>query len=345
MANVKYNFPTSEQIRLLTSVESFVSDRLVATKLLPVDVDNFRQSPTAISWDILEPTRGLTTLSALDADPVLISQRGIQNRTARPLYFMNSISIPNSQLLNMRKLGQSEVRDATDSVLRAIDQLSRRTSALIEYANVQALTGVLSIDGVTVDYDFAASHKPVCGTTSGYGTVWTSTASAKPVEDIRRAAATLNGSGAAEIEIYASIEAINTMLATNEIQSLLDGVGSLRTLSPEGFALDAPAMLGNGISRIVVSNNYFTDESGTPAAFFPANKIFLVGRAPGVELGCFASTPSLANGGLDGARGGPFVYTTDHTNEPKPEILVTGGIYGLPVIYRPDMVCCLQISA
>lgn len=345
MANVKYTFPTDSQVKLLTTVESFISDRLVATKLLPVNADDFRQSPSAISWDVLGPVCGLTSLSALDADPVLISQRSIKTCTARPLYFKESVSIPESQLLQMRKLGRSDVRDATDSVLRAIDQLSKRTSALVEYANAQALTGTLTIGDLTVDYGFAASHKPVCGTTSGYGAAWTSTASAKPVEDIRKAAATLNGSGAAEIEIYASIEAINTMLATNEIQSLIDGVGSLRTQSPEGFALDAPAMLGNGISRIVLSNNYYTDESGTPAAFFPANKIFLVGRAPGVELGCFASTPSLDNGGLDGARGGPFVKTTDRTNEPKPEIVVTGGIYGLPVIYRPDMICCLQISA
>ena len=96
---------------------------------------------------------------------------------------------------------------------------------------------------------------------------------------------------------------------------------------------------------MILSNQYYADENGDPAAFFPSNKVFLVGRAPGVQLGCFASTPSLDNGGLDGAKGGPFVKTTDFTDRPRPEIIVTGGIYGLPVLYRPDMVTCLQISA
>ena len=345
MANITYTFPQLSQIKILADVKTFISDRLVATKLLPVNVDDFNQSPAAVTWDILEPTRGLTSLSALDADPVLITQRGIKTMTAQPLYFKESVSIPESQLINMRKPGRSDVRDATDAVLRAIAQLSDRTSALVEYANASALTGTLSIGPVTVDYGFSASHKPVCGTTSGYGPVWTTTATATPIEDIRKAAATLNGSGAAEIEIYASVEAINALLATEEIQDILQGVGTLRSMSAEGFALEAPALLGAGITRIVLSNQYYSDDNGNPAAFFPANKIILVGRAPGVQVGCFASTPSLDNGGLDGARGGPFVKTTDYTDRPRPEIIVTGGIYGLPVIFRPDMITCLQISA
>lgn len=342
---IQYTFPSLELIKHLVDVKTFISDDLVATKLLPIDTDTFANSPSAVTWDVLEPTRGLTSLSALDADPILINQRAIKTISAAPLYFKECVSIPESQLINMRKPGRNDVRDATDSVLRAIAQLSERVSALVEYANASALTGTLNIGHVSVDYGFATDHKPVCGTTSGYGPVWTSANSATPIEDLRRAAKTIYGTGAREIEVYASLEAINTLLSTKEIKDVLIGTRNIQALSAEGFAEAAPAILGAGITKMILSNQYYADENGDPAAFFPSNKVFLVGRAPGVQLGCFASTPSLDNGGLDGAKGGPFVKTTDFTDRPRPEIIVTGGIYGLPVLYRPDMVTCLQISA
>lgn len=339
-----YNFPAASRIKAVIDKHSYDENKFVASQIFSLDTDRFNDSPDLIKWDVIEQPTGYTNLTAMDADPQLVQQRAISTKTARPLFFKDCIAIPESQLTLMRRPG-SDVRDATDMVLRASAQLNDRAKTLVEMACAQALSGSLNIGGFTYDYDFDASHLPVCGTTSGYGPAWTTVASATPIEDLRKAAATLNGSGATEIEVIASREALAKMVATNEVKDLLKQSNVVLNLSPENFALQIPSIVGSGISRVIVADQYYRDASGAAVSFFADNQVYLVGRAMGQEVGVFASTPSIYNGGVDGARGGFFLQIIDKTEDPKPQILVVGGIYGLPVIFRPDMITALTISA
>lgn len=337
-----YQFPTQSMITALADQHAFDRERFVTMDLLPVDGESFNQSPADVMWDVIEPTRGLTALSAYDADPVLIDQRPIVTKHYPPLVFRDAIRIGERQLIEMRRPGSSVERDVDGMIYRAVNQLSNRVDALIEATTFKALSGSLTFGNTTVDYEFTAAQTPNVATTTGYtGEYWDST-DANIRADIDKAMEQLQGKGIGKVVMLADWSVYGLMSQNEQFIKGFYGSPSAGSIGARKLVTMLPDYLGCGITEARMSSEAYIDDGGNTTPFADPTKVYLVGLPAEGQLGVWASTPSTYNGG----KGGRFIMIEDHSaDRVVPHVNLVGGIFGLPVLYQPGCVVCMQVLA
>lgn len=340
-----FNFPSQAIVTHLVDKHSFDPAYFITPSFLPVDAASFLQSPTLIEWDVLEPTQGMTRLSALDADPEVVGRRVRKTKTCPPLYFRESMQIGEAELINARKLGSNLERAGEDLVIDAVFSLNRRIDTMIERYNFMALSGQVIADNVTIDYDFETKQTPDVKNTAGYGGYyWTDHTNGAVIDDIYRAVEALDGTGYTSITMIASREVMAMIARNNQVKDLLAGSAYVNQIGTQNLVTMLPQLLGAGIDDIRVSTQYYVDENGNAQPFADKNKLYLIGKAPGQQLGCFASTPNIYSDVQD-AKAGRFARVFYHETDPVPRVTITGGIFGAPVLYRPDFCVCMKVAA
>lgn len=339
-------FPSQQMVQGYVDRWSFDRARFISPRL-GIELDDTSQlnSPAAIVYDVLAATEGMTLVSAMDADPLIIAPRKISTVTHEPLYFKEMRLIGEKQITNARMLGRQDMR-AGDALIRAaVDQINIRIDTLLEWSIMQMLTGTLKVAGRDrVDYGMPESNKINTGVTTGYSGYWSS-ASATPIDDIRKAAELLRYKGASGIKLVVdqSIMARISTLCTDILKQSTLAV----SLGPEKIAELLPGILGCGIDEVIMNTQGFRDEDGKGKSFIPDGYVFLVGMSMDGPVGAWRSTPTAyksdANGNFQCGR---FVnihnlYAESRGTIPKVEVI--GGIYGLPVLYRPDLVVAMKV--
>lgn len=110
-----------------------------------------------------------------------------------------------------------------------------------------------------------------------------------------------------------------------------------------------PGLLGCGINRVVIGTQGYADDNGETRSFVPQGYCFLVGQLrEGEPIGAFRSVPNLYSGIGADAKAGRFVVVDNafaRTGGVIPKVTITAGIYGLPVLYRPDLVVAMKVTA
>lgn len=346
MADFNLQFPSQEMINTYVRKHTFDKTYFVAPQIgiEEDDVSNL-SSPAAIMWDVLEPTQGMTKASALDADPKVIKQRVRKTMAYKPLYFRECFELGESQLTNARRLGSSVERAGMDLVYDVVDQANERIDTRIEQTSLEMLTGTLQVDGAErVDYGFTNAQKPNVSSTSGYCGHYWDNASADPIADIRKATEVLLYKGAKGITLVADVSVMKYISQRNV--DLLKQSQFAVQVGPETLRDLLPGIIGCGVTKVVMGNQGFVNEQGNGQSFIPAGKCFLVGQLRnGEKIGAWRSVPSIYNG-VDDARGGRFVRIDNELERSGgcvPRITVTAGIYGLPVLYRPDLVVAMKV--
>ena len=337
-----YTFPTQSMITKLADSHAYDKERFQTLDLLPVDGDSFNQSPALVSWDVIAPTKGLTAVSDFDAEPNLIDQRAITTKQAAPLVFRDAIKIGEKQLIQMRRPGSSVERDGDGMIYRAVNQLNNRIDSLVEATAFMAFSGSMTMGGTTVDYGIPAANKPNVATSTGYAGEYWDDADADIRKDINKAMECFRGKGVSRVIMLADWSVYALMSRNAKFIQGFYGSPNAGEIGSNKLVSLLPDFLGCGISEARMSSEAYIDDNGNSVPFAPGNKMFLVGLPAEGELGAWASTPNTYNGG----KGGRFLVIDDHSADRSvPYVNVIGGIMGIPVLYRPDCVVCMQVLA
>lgn len=340
-------FPSQEMVQGYVDKWVFDKERFISPRLgIELDETSQINSPAAVVYDVLEATEGMTLVSAMDADPQIIEPRRVDTVRLEPLYFKEMRLIGEKQITNARMLGRQDMR-AGDALIRsAVDQINVRIDTLLEWSTLQMLTGSLKVaDRPRVDYQMPAANKVDTKTSAGYSGYWTADTS-KPIEDLRKAAELLRYKGAAGIKLV--IDQSTMSLISKQATDYLKQSTLAVSLGPEQIAELLPGMLGCGIDEVIMNTQGYRDSKGRGRSFIPEGYCFLVGMSLDGPIGAWRSTPTAyksdANGNFQCGR---FVnihnlYAESRGTVPKVEVI--GGIYGIPVLYRPDLVVSLKVS-
>lgn len=337
-----YQFPTQSMVTKLADSHAYDKSRFVTQDLLPIDSENFNNSPALVSWDVIAPAKGLTALSDFDTEPNLVDQRAIENKQAAPLVFRDAIRIGEKQLIQMRRPGSSVERDGDGMIYRAVNQLNTRIDSLIEATAFKAFSGTLTMGNTVVDYGIPNANKPNVATTQGYTGEYWDDADADIRFDINKAMACLQGKGVSKVVMLADWSVYALMSRNEKFIKGFYGSPNAGEIGSNKLVALLPDFLGCGISEARMSSEAYIDDAGNTVPFADPHNLYLIGLPAEGELGNWASTPNTYNGG----KGGRFLVIDDHSaDKAVPFVNVIGGIMGLPVLYRPDCVVCMQVLA
>jgi hypothetical protein len=343
-----FNFPSQEMITRLVDKHAFDDTDLISPRFMPVDTTSALNSPKLVVWDVLEPAKGMTKTSAYGADPDIVEMRTSATKAAAPLIFRESVLIGEDRLINARKLGSQFERAGEDLVVDAVYGANQRIDARIEKLNFQALSGRIVENGITlVDYDFTAKQLPDVASDPGYGGYyWSDHEHATAISDIYKAVQAFRGTGYKNVTMIAGQNVMNALAMNAQVKSLLAGSAFVNQIGTENLVSFLPQILPARVNEIISTDACYPDEeTDEPVPFADPSLCYLIASAPGQQLGAFVSTPHLYSGIGADVEAGRFMKVNYHEQEDVPKVTITSGIFGVPVLYRPDFVVCMKVMA
>lgn len=122
----------------------------------------------SVQWDVVRGARQVAKPNIPNSEAHIVPKLGVSRESATFVYLREKKVFEPTTLHWLRTPGQLAARNAEKAVLREITDLNNRFDQFVEWACWQALTGIAVFDyedvRTTVDYKFAASHKPTVAT-------------------------------------------------------------------------------------------------------------------------------------------------------------------------------------
>lgn len=297
--------------------------------------------------DVVDAPTGMTRAHALGSDPKIIKGLGSRRREYRTGHWKETRRWNEQELLETRQLGTFSERAGRDLVNQGAIQLDNRLEVRKEWLRWQALTnGIIEIDedGVqyTVDLGVPAANKIDL---TGVGEIpWSDHANANPVKDLLEMIQLFIGTGARPGTMY-----YNQVVAADLVQNaVLRDLLKQSTMIAQLNETNLPQVLKMLIPRLdfVQYDQGWADEDKDFHFFVPNSHVVITGiGAPGEQMGDFASTISLHNGGVDNPQPGKFSIMEDHSQKEKnPYIDLTVGQYGLPRLFHPNWIVSAKVA-
>jgi hypothetical protein len=243
-----------------------------------------------------------------------VAKQGYQtNRFETPMIRMKDTTTLED--LEVRVMGEqlqnSGMTRADRSIIRMAETMADFGSMIdrrIEWMCAKALfTGKIPVvgEGINDEIDFEFTNVASCGSTAGYGVVWSTSATAKPLADLEKAqlACTQKGYRKPDICLMAR-DAFNEFIAC---ASLKDVVNSLNSQ----IAIMAPQVLPSGMTycgvirslnlSIYVYDEWFMDDTdNTEKPMVPDGQVLLISSTAGftIYFGEMAVADPNQNGGI-----------------------------------------------
>lgn len=321
----------------------------IGASLLPLNTQDFNESPSSISYDILAPSHGITHATTLDADPRLVAPRKLSTKTVRPGYWREKKCIGERDLIKTRWVGpQDRERAGSRLIMHEMQELDLRVESLIEYTRWRALHGELAIndEGVvrTIDYEIPAANK--IDVSDGDGEYWGKNG-ADPIADIQNALDRFEATDVESVDIYYNRSVAKLLAQDSVVRDLVKQSSTVTRVGTSNVGSLLVELVGEVASMNTYNRGYYDAETRKLKKFIDDGVVILVGRGPANEpLGEWASTPSLHNGGIDNATGGKFPMVDYRgLEDAPPHIDLINGIFGLPVIYHPERIVVMRVQA
>lgn len=332
------------------------------SKYLP----SITQPTSEIFVDIVEATGGLTNEHLPGTNPKIIQSFGTRTDVFSPAYYKEEILYNESQILNLRKLGDNgrNARGIQEYIELSLDQLNRRIEARIEKQRWDALfNGGWSFMDKTISFNVPSGNRAL-----PVGAVWSldgvsANNSANPVADLRYWIM----SGYAPFRKYQISKLVmngNTarwILENENTRQYLTSYGANAKMS--GYDVNTVLnFLIPGVPEVDVYNGWYQTETvgaenqivvSDAIQFIPDGYIFFeVSNLPGNDkIGDFVQTIQLADGTIETPGVGKFVLVEDCTRPgsrggpANPFISLLGGVYGGTRLSRPfDLLTAKVIS-
>jgi len=155
---------------LLGVIEQFTKPEnlLGINDLMGADRGQSSPDPTVV-YDIIRANRDRAKPNVPNAEAHVISQLGVGQIAASLIYMRDKKVFSPTTMRWLRLPGTVAEKNATQAVLREIQDLDNRFNKFAEYVIWQAFTtGTLVYSGggvqINIDYQFAGTHKPTAGT-------------------------------------------------------------------------------------------------------------------------------------------------------------------------------------
>ena len=313
--------------------------------ILPIDTTRNNNSPIKIKWDILGASNGLLSAHALNTEATLVSKKRLKTKEMKTAFWKEKMVFDEEDLLTLRGIGANfQRRYAMEMIAEGMADLRSRLWSRVEYLIWQCLLGTLtfSSNGVirSIDYEIPGGNK------FNAAVKWATIATANPIVDIQTMEAVFAQYGATLKTIYMNKKNVTRMAQNTAIQTLVRNSQAVLQIG-EAQVANLAMQLAGVSGTIKVYDKGYNNSSGTFTRFLPDEKVIFVAEGPARlgKLGRFQSTPSLYNGGIEGATGGEFMVPIDHSNdEDNPFYALVSGIYGLPVLVKPMWVGVLTVD-
>ena len=334
--------------QLITEVISeFQPDpsRYMGLSMCPMDTTSHNNSPKIISWDILGAGGGMTQAHSLGANPRMVKQTSLKTKTMRTAYWKEFIRLDEDDLLSVRNVGPKfQERAAEMLVMKSVNRLDNRLFTRMEWLIWQMFSGTLTLNenGVvrTINYAIPAGNMVTAAP------LWSSIATANPVRDIQDWAKKFSDIGTVLDVVKINLATAILLSQNTTVQALVQNHSTVLQIGVYNVGQLIMTLAGVP-GRIEIYDEGYLDDSLTFTRFIPNGKAYLFAKqVPDQGPFCkFISTPSLYNGGINGATGGRFVRTKDETeNIHKAFYDVMMGLYGLPVMYHPEWVIVATVA-
>ncbi len=162
----------------------------------------------------------------------------------------------------------------------------------VEWMCAQALfTGKIPVKGEDVDYeiDFGFTQKATCGTTSGYGAVWSTKATATPLVDLEKAQQAVVKSGFRRPNVaLMARDAYNEFVACASVLEVLDAKNLTLavinpTVLPQGITYGGYIPKLN-LSIYIYDEWYVDDQDNVEKPMVPDGTVLLIGTDAGFAI-------------------------------------------------------------
>lgn len=300
-----------------------------------------------VEWDELGQITGQSAAMAPNVEPRNIAHRVLKAYTERGFFFGDSMSLKETDILNIRAAGSLDRTAGKDLVMQMTDTLQVRVDTRVESSIWSAIQGSLAIDenGVkrTITYSTNFAATPTAAV------LWSDYNSAAPMLDIQTWLLSFRGKAPTSgIRCYCNREVAIHLSENATVRELLKYNAEIMAIGPDNIGkLLAPLL---GLASIEVYDEGYINSAGTWVPFIASNKFIMVAPTPaggnmGSALGAWKTTPSVRNGGLTPKPGRWVQVFNKLENEPKPEYRQAAGIYGVPIIRFPQSIIVATVAA
>jgi len=205
-----------------------------------------------------------------------------------------------------------------------IEECALGVMTAIEKAIFNSLSGslVTSKNG-TISYGFDGARTPSAGT------VWSTSATATPLDNLRTWVDLFRGSGYKASLILMNKATYNEMVATTQVKNAINGTETGISIQVNGRKITEVEE-----TPVMIYDEGYINDSGVWTPYVPNDKVLIVGRPAigGSAIGEFAMTPSEYND----LRPGMFINVYDNKDGDPKNMRIISGFNGLPVHYFED---------
>jgi len=353
-------WPTTQTASKLVQTWQANPAEFIGAGYMPLNTTDYLNT-SIIKYDRTKPVTGMTNAYGRNSKPILVKATGVETFKQDTAYWKDQLRVDEFDFLENRGLGADEFQRLGNQrflmmALQGDVRLETRMEQLRwgamrnEFASGVTYNGVL----VKVDYGIAAA------TTAS--PLWTSPITAKPLTDILNVVLGLKSTGATWVDIVMNDVTASYLLDNTQITDKVNRSQALADLNISDVGnIIKNLTMGNGqikgcptIRNVVVYATQYIDDAGANQYFVPTNKVqFIAGRdvplkgatamAQAQRGGEFASTPAIIDG-FNNTRPGKFMIVEDYSRTGTPHLLMTPGIFGLPVVYHPEWFKTLTVG-
>lgn len=287
-------------------------------------------------WDVVKGERKMAKYISLGSEAHIRALTGRQRKSSEVLYIKVKKVLDEQTINFIDKPGELNVAYGEQAITDELESLDRQVENLREFTAARILTtGKLDINypgslgsssdvRVSIDYGVDSTHL------STATTLWSTTASATPVEDILDWSKIIErDSWVTPTDGYLNRTVMNLILKNSAVRDLIK-----YTFGQELAFTGQISRLAN-VNLHVYDRGWLDENGSTFRYFIPDDKFLLV--APD-NLGSSFVAPARENNNQPGK----FARSWE-TEDPK-NVWILVGKYELPVLQNPDQILCATIA-
>lgn len=353
-------WPTTQTASKLVQTWQADPAEFIGAGYMPLNTTDYLNT-SIIKYDRTKPVTGMTNAYGRNSKVNLVKATGVEVFKQDTAYWKDQLRLDEFDFLENRALGPDEFQRLGNQrflmmALQGDVRLETRMEQLRWAAMRNEFASGVTYNGVKILVDYGITS---AGTASP---LWTSPATAKPLTDILNVVLSLRSTGATWVDIVMNDVTASYLLDNTQITDKVNRSQALADLNISDVGnIIKNLTMGNGqikgcptIRNVVVYATQYIDDAGANQYFVPTNKVqFIAGRdnpltgataMAQMQLGGeFASTPAIVDG-FQGTRPGKFMIVEDYSRTGNPHLLMTPGIFGMPVVYHPEWFKTLTVG-
>lgn len=354
-------WPTTQTASKLVQTWQANPAEFIGAQYFPMNTTDYLNT-SIIKYDRTKPITGLTNAYGRNSKVNLVKATGVETFKQDTAYWKDQLRLDEFDFLENRALGPDEFQRLGNRrflmmALQGDVRLETRLEQLRWGASRNEFALGVTYNGVKILVDYGITNP------ANPSVLWLNNPStAKPLSDILNVVLSMRSTGATWVDVLMNDVTASYLLDNTQITDKVNRSQALADLNLTDIGnIIKNLTMGSGqikgcptIRNVVVYATQYIDDNGANQYFIPTNKVqFIAGRdvpltggyaMAQMQLGGeFASTPAIADG-FQATRPGKFMIVEDYSRTGNPHLLMTPGIFGMPVVYHPEWFKTLTVG-